>query len=213
MSKLTKRTTAIIELLKQHYPEAKIALNFGSPFQLLIATILAAQCTDERVNKLTVTLFKKYKEPNDFLIVSTDELEKDIFSTGFYRQKAKSIKNCCMDLVGKYEGRVPEDFDLLTALPGVGRKTASVIMGNAFGVPAIAVDTHVKRISNLLELVNEENPEKIESELKKIVPVEDWTIFSHLIATHGRNLCIARRPKCNDCFLLNHCPYGKRNNE
>ncbi len=207
------RTKKIIQLLRENYPDAKIALDFKTPFQLLIATILAAQCTDERVNQVTKTLFKKYMGPQDFLSTPTAELEKDIFSTGFYRQKAKSIQNCCRELVTKYEGKVPADFDKLTELPGVGRKTASVIMGNAYNTPAIAVDTHVKRISNIFELVNEDNADKIELLLKKIVPVEDWTIFSHLIATHGRNICFARKPNCAECFLTKLCPYpGKTEN-
>ena len=207
------RTKKIIQLLRENYPDAKIALDFKTPFQLLIATILAAQCTDERVNQVTKTLFEKYMGPQDFLSTPITELEKDIFSTGFYRQKAKSIQNCCRELVTKYEGKVPADFDKLTELPGVGRKTASVIMGNAYNTPAIAVDTHVKRISNIFELVNEDNADKIELLLKKIVPVEDWTIFSHLIATHGRNICFARKPNCAECFLTKLCPYpGKTEN-
>ncbi len=207
------RTKKIIQLLRENYPDAKIALDFKTPFQLLIATILAAQCTDERVNQVTKTLFEKYMGPQDFLSTPITELEKDIFSTGFYRQKAKSIQNCCRELVTRHEGKVPADFDKLTELPGVGRKTASVIMGNAYNTPAIAVDTHVKRISNIFELVNEDNADKIELLLKKIVPVEDWTIFSHLIATHGRNICFARKPNCAECFLTKLCPYpGKTEN-
>lgn len=203
----------IISLLKQNYPEAGIALDFKTPFQLLIATILAAQCTDERVNSVTKSLFKKYSSPQDFLTVPVNELEQDIFSTGFYRQKAKSIRNCCQELLNNYNGEIPGNFEKLTTLPGVGRKTASVIMGNAFGVPAIAVDTHVKRISNLLGLVNEDNPDKIESELKKIIPEKEWTLFSHLLATHGRNLCKARKPECGKCFLSDLCEFGRRNND
>lgn len=201
-----KRAVQILKLLKKEYPEAQIAIEFGSPFQLLIATILSAQCTDERVNQVTKPLFKKYKSPTDFIKVKITELEKDIFSTGFYRQKAKNIVGCCKMLIEKYDGKVPTDIEKLIELPGVGRKTASVVSGNAYGIPALAVDTHVKRLSNLLGLVSSDDPEKIEFELKKLLPPESWTIFSHFLATHGRNICIARHPKCNECSLANLCP-------
>jgi len=200
------RALKIVQVLKKSYPDVKIALDFETPFQLLVATILSAQCTDARVNIVTKDLFKKYKSPVDFARVSTEELEKDVFSTGFYRQKAKSIKSCCLALIENHESMVPKDFDLLTKLPGVGRKTASVIAGNAFGIPAIAVDTHVKRISNLLNFVDSEDPEKIEFRLKELLPEKEWTIFSHLIATHGRNVCFARKPKCDICSIADLCP-------
>jgi len=206
------RVQKVIDLLKSNYPEARIALEFKTPFQLLIATILAAQCTDERVNQVTKTLFRKYKTPVDFISVGREELEKEIFSTGFYRQKAKSIQECCKAIIEKYDGKLPKEFDELTKLPGVGRKTASVIVGNAYGEPAIAVDTHVKRISNILGFVEEENADKIELLLKDIVPTEDWTIYSHLIASDGRNICIARRPKCQECFISKFCPYPEKPN-
>lgn len=196
----------IFQLLKKHYPEPKPALEYSSAFELLIATILSAQCTDERVNMVTRTLFKKYRKPEDYLQVSNEELEKDIFSTGFYKQKAKSIKNCCAELIEKYNGHVPADFDALTKLPGVGRKTASVIAGNAFGIPSIAVDTHVIRLSNLFHFVKTKDPVKIEMKLKGLLPEEDWIISSHLLATHGRKICIARKPKCLECFLADICP-------
>ncbi len=201
-----KRALKILELLKEEYPGAKSALQYSNPFQLLVATILSAQCTDERVNIVTNTLFKKYKSPKDFLITSDEELEKDIFSTGFYRQKAKSIKLCCNELVEKHKGKVPADFDILTTLPGVGRKTASVVAGNAFGIPAIAVDTHVRRLSKLLGFIDSTDPEKIEYRLKELLPNDDWTLSSHLLASHGRRICIARRPKCLQCVLANVCP-------
>jgi endonuclease III len=200
------RATKIFKLLKKEYPQAEIALEFYNPFQLLISTILSAQCTDERVNIVTKGLFKKYKSPKDFLSVSNEELEKDIFSTGFYRQKAKSIKTCCKYLIDKHNGVVPSDFEALIKLPGVGRKTASVIAGNAFGIPAIAVDTHVKRLSNLLGFIKSEDPEKIELRLKELLPKKDWVDSSHLLATHGRKICIARRPKCLECVLGDLCP-------
>ncbi len=201
-----KRAEKIFNLLKEEYPAVKCALNFSNPFQLLIATILSAQCTDARVNIVTETLFKKYKSPKDFLKVSNEELEKDIYSTGFYRQKAKSIKNCCEILEKSYKGKVPADFEALAKLPGVGRKTASVVAGNAFGIPAIAVDTHVKRLSNLLGFINSQNPDKIEERLKELLPEEDWINSSHYLATHGRIICIARKPKCLQCVLADLCP-------
>ncbi|MFN3872432.1 MAG: endonuclease III [Ignavibacterium sp.] len=203
------RAKKIFDILKDEYPDAKIALNFSSPFQLLIATILSAQCTDQRVNIVTKDLFKKYKSPKDFLNVNDEELEKDIFSTGFYKQKAKSIKACCKELIEKYNGKVPNDFDELVKLPGVGRKTASVVAGNAFGIPAIAVDTHVKRLSNLLGFVETDNPDKIEMRLKELLPKEYWVLSSHLLATHGRKICIARRPKCEQCVISKYCPSNK----
>ena len=207
MSKSEKdRTKKIFKLLRNEYPEVEIALEFYNPFQLLIATILSAQCTDERVNVVTKDLFKKYKSPKDFFNVSNEELEKDIFSTGFYHQKAKSIKACCKELIDKHNGEVPADFEALIKLPGVGRKTASVVAGNSFGIPAIAVDTHVKRLSNLLGFIKSEDPEKIEFRLKELLPEKDWVASSHLLATHGRKICVARKPKCLECVLGDLCP-------
>ncbi len=205
-TKESQRAGQILKRLKKAYPKVESALEYQSPFELLISTILSAQCTDQRVNIVTETLFKKYKKPEDYIRVSNLELEKDIFSTGFYRQKTKSIKNCCSVLIEKYNGKVPSNFDELTKLPGVGRKTASVVAGNAFGIPAIAVDTHVIRLSNLLGFVETTNPEVIERRLKELFPKKDWVDSSHLLATHGRNICIARRPKCDECFLADLCP-------
>jgi len=196
----------IFSLLKKEYPDVKPALEYNSAIQLLISTILSAQCTDERVNIVTKSLFKKYKVPKDYLKVTDEELEKDIFSTGFYRQKAKSIKNCCEVLIKKYDGKVPEDFEALTELPGVGRKTASVVAGNAFGIPAIAVDTHVKRLSNILGFINSNDPEKIEMKLKELLPEKDWINSSHYLAAHGRKICVARKPHCLMCILGDLCP-------
>jgi len=204
--KKNKNALEILKRLKKAYPEVEPALDYTTPFQLLISTILSAQCTDERVNIVTKTLFKKYKKPQDYLNITQRELEKDIFSTGFYRQKGKNIRKCCSVLIEKYNGNVPVDFDELIKLPGVGRKTASVVAGNAFNVPAIAVDTHVKRLSNILGFIKSDNPEKIEVRLKEIFPVEDWINLSHWLATHGRKICIARRPKCEECFLNDLCP-------
>lgn len=196
----------ILNKLKKEYPVVQIALEFGTPFQLLISTILSAQCTDERVNLVTKSLFKKYKKPEDYLRVSSQELGKDIYSTGFYRQKAKSIRNCCKTLLQKFKGKVPEDFESLNSLPGVGRKTASVVAGNGFGIPAIAVDTHVIRLSNLMGLVDSKNPEKIEIKLKELFPEEDWINLGHYLMNHGRTVCIARRPKCSLCVVGDLCP-------
>lgn len=199
----------VFDRLRMEYPEVKSALDFTTPFELIIATILSAQCTDARVNIVSKDLFKKYTGPADFLRVSNEELEKDIFSTGFYRQKAKSIKNCCQVLIDKYDGNIPADFDALTTLPGVGRKTASVVAANAFGIPAIAVDTHVKRLSNLLGFIDSEDPEKIEMKLKELLPEEEWINSSHYLINHGRKICIARRPKCLECVLGDICPSFK----
>ncbi|OGU64095.1 MAG: endonuclease III [Ignavibacteria bacterium RBG_16_36_9] len=201
-----QRASVILKRLKKEYPLPKIALEFESPFELLISTILSAQCTDERVNIVTKSLFKKYRKPQDYINVSNEELEKNIFSTGFYRQKAKSIKNCCKALLENYEAKVPKDFEALNSLPGVGRKTASVVAGNAFGIPAIAVDTHVKRLSNLMGFVDSENPDKIEERLKELFPEKEWINLGHYLMNHGRRVCIARRPKCSNCIVGDLCP-------
>jgi endonuclease-3 len=201
-----QRATEILDILKAECPIVKPALNYRSPFQLIIATILSAQCTDARVNIVTKDLFKKYKTPKDFLSVTNEELEKDIFSTGFYRNKAKNIKACCEKLLNDFKGKVPNNFDDLVTLPGVGRKTASVVAGNAFGIPSIAVDTHVIRLSNLLGFINSKDAVKIEFRLKELFPKEDWINLSHWLATHGRNICIARRPKCSECKIGMLCP-------
>ncbi len=196
----------IFDILKKQYPKVKPALEYSNPFELLISTILSAQCTDERVNIVTKTLFKKYKKPQDFVDLKKEELEKEIFSTGFYKQKTKSIKACCDELIKNHKGKVPADFDELVKLSGVGRKTASVIAGNAFGIPAIAVDTHVKRLSNLLGFIDSQNPDKIEIRLKELLPESYWINSSHWLATHGRKICIANRPKCNECVISDLCP-------
>lgn len=201
-----KRARKILSLLKKEYPAVKPALESNSPFELLISTILSAQCTDERVNIVTKTLFKKYKKPNDYLNVTEKELQQDIYSTGFYKQKTKSIKNCCAALIEEYNGKVPNDFNKLVKLPGVGRKTASVVAGNAFGIPAVAVDTHVKRLSNLLGFVKTSNVDKIEERLKELFLEEDWINLTQWLMAHGRKICIARRPKCTTCVIGNLCP-------
>ncbi|MBA4250179.1 MAG: endonuclease III [Chlorobiaceae bacterium] len=200
------RAKKIFSILKSEYSEAKIALNFSNPFELLIATILSAQCTDERVNIVTKELFKKYNTPEKFISVDSTIIEKEIFSTGFYKQKAKSIQECCKQLIEKHNGEIPKNFDELTNLSGVGRKTASVVLGNAFGIPSIAVDTHVKRLSNLLGFVQTDDADKIEIELKKIYDESEWIMLSHYLINHGRKICIARRPKCVECKISVYCP-------
>ncbi len=203
---MKKRAKKIFDILGREYPGVRPALEYSNPFELLIATILSAQCTDQRVNLVTKELFKDLKHPKDFVKISIAELEKKIFSTGFYKQKAKSIKACCLILIEQYNGIVPNEFDLLTKLPGVGRKTASVIAGNAFGIPAVAVDTHVIRLSNLLGFVKTKDPVKIEFRLKEILPESYWINASHWLASHGRSVCIARKPKCFECVIGDLCP-------
>lgn len=204
-----KRISKIFDLLKKEYPNTKPQLDYSNPFELLVATILSAQCTDARVNMVTKDLFNKYPKPINYVAASHEEIEKMIFSAGFYKQKTRSIKACCKILVDTYASKIPADFDLLTTLPGVGRKTASVVAGHAFNIPAIAVDTHVKRISNLLEIVNSEKPEKIEEELKLLLPETDWVNSTHWFINHGRKVCIARRPKCEECLISQYCPSSK----
>jgi len=203
---VSEKALFILDTLSGIYGVTKPQLDFNNPFELLIATILSAQCTDRRVNIVTKELFAKYKTPQDYIDADISDLEKMIFSTGFYRNKAKNIKNCCSVLLEKYKGTVPADVDKIAELPGAGRKTASVVAGNAFNIPAIAVDTHVMRITNLLGLVNSKNPEIIERELKLIFPEKYWVQSTHLFIALGREICIARRPKCEVCPLKSICP-------
>ena len=197
----------IVKALFEAYPDAKCALHHKDAFQLAIATILSAQCTDERVNIVTKDLFKKYKTPQAFAQANTEELEEDIKSTGFYHNKAKSILGFSKAIVSEFGGKVPKDLDALVKLPGVGRKTANVILGTAYGIPSgVVVDTHVARISYRLGLTTEEDPVKIERDLVKLLPQEDWILFSHAIIWHGRKICIARKPKCPECPLESLCP-------
>jgi endonuclease-3 len=203
------RMPEILRRLKATYPDADIMLRFSSPFELLIATILAAQCTDERVNQVTSNLFRKYRNPQDYLAVPLEELEEDIRSTGFFHNKALSIKKCCQALVDRHGGRVPSVMEHLVELGGVGRKTANVILGNAFGIRGIAVDTHVRRLSGLLGLSAEQDPDRIEADLAAITPREEWTGLGHLFAHHGRAICVARRPRCSECVLRTLCPSAK----
>ncbi|WP_066712557.1 endonuclease III [Clostridium sp. Marseille-P299] len=206
-----ERINAILALLDEHYTtEYKCYLNHENAWQLLIATMLSAQCTDERVNIVTKDLFKKYTSIEDFANADVRELEKDIHSTGFYRNKARNIIACMRTLLLEYHGEVPNDIDALTALAGVGRKTANVIRGNIFHEPSIVVDTHVKRISKKLGFTKEEDPEKIEYDLMRILPEDHWILYNIQIITHGRSICTARSPKCMECFLKDLCKEGRK---
>ena len=206
LTKKKIRMENIVSILKKEYPNSKCSLIYESSFQLLTATILSAQCTDERVNKVTKGLFAKYPSPEDFVMLPLETIKKEIYSTGFYNNKAKSIKAMAEMVVNSYSGNVPNTLDEMVELPGVGRKTANVVLGNIQGIPSIVVDTHVTRITNLLKFVKTKNAVKIESELSKLINKNDWTLFAHLLIDHGRAVCIANRPKCNNCVISNLCP-------
>jgi endonuclease-3 len=204
---LKARTAEIINRLKKEYPDAHCALNHTSPFELLIATILSAQCTDARVNIVTADLFRKYRGPADYLKVPQSELENDIRSTGFFRNKAKNIRAACERILTAYGGEVPKKMEELLTLGGVARKTANVVLGNAFGIAAgVVVDTHVSRLSQRLGLTMNTTPEKIERDLETLVPKKEWIMFPHWLIMHGRQICIARKPKCPACVLGDICP-------
>jgi len=201
------RVAVILPILKRAYPRAKCSLDHRTPLELLVATILSAQSTDQRVNIVTKDLFKKYRTAKDYATASQEQLERDIHSTGFYRNKAKSLRAMSQALVDKYDGKVPRTMDELTALAGVGRKTANVVLGNAFHINVgIVVDTHVTRLAWRLGLTKEKDAVKIEQDLMQIVPQEDWTLFSHLLIFHGRQTCQARNPDCENCPLREDCP-------
>ena len=204
-----KDLAAILDILEKTYPKAKCSLDFTNPLELLVATVLSAQCTDERVNQVSKNLFKKYRSAQDYASVPLQELEEDIRPTGFFRNKAKSLKNCGTSLVERFHGQVPRTLDELVTLPGIGRKTANVILGTAFGTPGIVVDTHVGRVVQRLGLTRHQDPVKIEFDLMALVPRERWTRFSHELIWHGRQICTARNPKCPQCLLLVHCDYGQ----
>ena len=201
-----ERIKKIWPILKKEYPRAKIALEFINPLELLIATILSAQCTDKRVNMVTKDLFKKYKSTADWVRADLKQIESDIRSTGFFRNKALNIKGACTKIVEQYGGKVPGTMEELLTLPGVGRKTANCVLGDAFGIPGITCDTHVIRLSRRLGLSENSDPVKLEFDLAEIVPKKNWTAFSHLIITHGRNVCMARKPNCPDCPIAKYCP-------
>ena len=197
----------ILKLLKKNYPDAHCALNFKNPFELLIATILSAQCTDERVNKVTKVLFEKYPDAESLAIASSEDIENIIRSAGFYKNKSRNIKLCSQVLVDEFQGQVPEEMSSLVKLPGVGRKTANVVLGNAFGIASgVVVDTHVTRLSNRFGWVKSEDAVKIEAELNKLCPQKDWIMLSHYLIEHGRKICKARNPDCENCFLQKCCP-------
>lgn len=206
-----KNVKKVLELLDEHYTtEYKCYLNHDNAWQLLIATMLSAQCTDARVNIVTKDLFKKYPDLESFADADIKELEKDIKSTGFYHNKSKNIIECAKRLVTDFNGNVPKTIEELTSLAGVGRKTANVIRGNIYNEPSIVVDTHVKRISRKLGFTKEEDPEKIEYDLMKVLPKDHWILFNIQIITHGRSICPARNPKCEQCFLYDYCPGHER---
>lgn len=205
-----EKVRKILPILEKMYPDAKTALNFKNPLELLIATILSAQCTDVRVNIVTKEMFKKYKSAEDWAKADIKEIESDIKSTGFYHHKATSIKNACAEIIERFDGRVPDTMEELVTLPGVGRKTANVVLGNAFGVPAIACDTHVIRLSRRLGLSENSDPVKLEFDLAEIVSKKSWTLFSHLLIFHGRNVCKARKPDCENCRISRYCPAANK---
>jgi endonuclease-3 len=201
-----QRVKKIWPILKETYPGAKIALEFRDPLQLLISTILSAQCTDVRVNMVTKDLFKKYKSAADWAKADLKQIEEGIRSTGFFRNKAINIKGACTKIVEQYSGKVPSTMEELLTLPGVGRKTANCVLGDAFGIPGITCDTHVIRLSRRLGLSENSDPVKLEFDLAEIVPKKNWTAFSHLVITHGRNICMARKPDCMECSIAEYCP-------
>ncbi|HPQ70728.1 MAG TPA: endonuclease III [bacterium] len=204
---LKKKARQVFALLKKLHPGAKIELRYSNPLELTVATILSAQCTDVKVNEVTARLFQKYKTPADYLAVPVEELEQDIRQTGFYRNKAKSLRGLTEQLLANHGGMVPGDMETLTRLPGIGRKTANVILGNAFDVPGIAVDTHVSRLSQRIGLTAETDPVKIEYALNELIAPKDWTLFSHTMIFHGRYTCNARKPKCEQCNITAHCDF------
>ncbi|MDF2546255.1 endonuclease III [Anaerosolibacter sp.] len=205
MGKKKDKVLEILNILDETYPDAHCELNHENPFQLLIATILSAQTTDKKVNQVTPGLFRRYRTPLDFLTMTQEALEQEIKEIGLYRSKAKNILSTCKMLVEQYDSQVPRTMEELIKLPGVGRKTANVVLSNAFGVPAIAVDTHVFRVSNRIGLANAENVEETEQQLMKCIPKEQWSKAHHTLIFHGRRTCDARKPKCEVCPLVNHC--------
>lgn len=197
----------VLEKLEELYPEAKCELNFGNTFQLLVATMLSAQSTDKKVNEITSELFKQYKTPEDFLSMTQTELEEKIKKIGLYRNKAKNILQMCHDLIIRFDGEVPNNMEELVSLPGVGRKTANVVLSNGFGIPAIAVDTHVFRVSNRIGLAHSNNVDETERQLMNSLPKDTWSLAHHLLIWHGRRICEARKPKCGICPISDCCDY------
>lgn len=205
-----KKIGPILKLLEAHYPDAHCTLDFTNPLELLVATVLSAQCTDVRVNQVTPAIFKHYRSAADYADGPLADLEQAIYTTGFYHQKAKSIKAICQALVTQFGGQAPASLDDLVKLPGIGRKTANVILGNAFGIPGITVDTHMGRVSQRLGLSQQKDPVKIEFDLMPLVPKERWVKFSHQMIWHGRQICTAKKPDCPRCPLLPYCDYGQK---
>jgi endonuclease-3 len=205
-----RRVSEIIKILSKEIPNSRIALKFSNPIELLIATILSAQCTDVKVNQVTADLFKKYRSAKDYAESNLVTLEEEIRPTGFYRNKAKSIQRCCQELIKRFGGEIPKTLEELVTLPGVGRKTANVILGNVFGIPGIVVDTHVHRVSQRIGLTKNDDAVKIEFDLMKTVPKEEWTHFSNLLIWHGRKTCVARKPLCGTCSIRKWCDYGSK---
>jgi endonuclease-3 len=201
-----KRALRILAELKKEYPDARVALDFTNALELLVATIMAAQCTDQRVNMVTETMFKKYRTARDYLDATDEELEEAIHSTGFFRNKTKSIKKACRSIVDDFGGEVPATMEELLTLGGVGRKTANCLLGNVFGVPGIVVDTHMIRLSRRMGFTDQKDPVKIEFDLMELFPRDDWTLSSHLITSHGRKWCSARKPLCDECPVAGDCP-------
>jgi len=205
-----RRVSKIWPILNETYPQARTALKFTNPLELLIATILSAQCTDVQVNMVTKVVFKKYRSARDWAKADIQEIESDIKSTGFYHNKAVNIKACCAKIIEQFGGKVPDKIEELVQLAGVGRKTANVVLGNAFGKPAIACDTHVIGLSRRLGLSENSDAVKLEFDLAEIIPRRNWTMFSHLLIFHGRNICKARRPDCNNCPISKYCPAANK---
>jgi len=206
-----RRAVRILDVLERVHPDARIYLDFETPLQLLVATILSAQCTDEKVNQVTPELFRRYPTAEKLARARQSTIENLVKSTGFFRQKARSVRECCRIIAERYGGQVPADIDALTAIPGVGRKTANVVLANAFGQQAIAVDTHVHRVANRLGLASSRYADRVEEELCAVIPRERWTRSTHLLGTHGRRLCTARKPDCPNCPVKDFCEYyGQR---
>lgn len=211
MENLRSKVSAIVERLSKVFPEAGTALRFNNPLELLVATVLSAQCTDERVNQVTRSLFETYRSASDYALEDRSVLEERIRPTGYYRQKAKAIQEICRALEERFGGEVPADLESLTSLPGVGRKTANLVLSEAFGIPGIIVDTHVRRVTGRIGLTHQKDPVRIEMELMEYVPKENWSRLSNLLIWHGRRTCTARNPRCPQCPLLDLCDYSEKN--
>ena len=209
-AKAVERVRKIFPILRKTYPKAKIALKHSNPLELLISTILSAQCTDVRVNMVTKTLFKKYTSAKDWVKADIKQIESDIKSTGFFRNKAANIKDACTKITGQFDGKIPGTMQELLTLPGVGRKTANVVLGNAFGIPGVVCDTHVIRLSRRLGLSENKDAVKLEFDLAEIIPKKNWTLFSDLLIFHGRNICKARKPDCANCPIAKYCPAANK---